>query len=954
VVARSRRCTAGEARDAAEPDNREATGDAISRLWNNYSDNLECLPRGFGAPASLAAVVPVGWLRRATISLVRAGLRRCRGTHRHGELSVDVPLECGLIEVSSTPVSSPSTAVQRPGGSTGVRVVGIGASAGGLAALEQFLAAIPASTGLAFAVVQHLDPTHKAMLGELLQRSTTMPVREATASMRVSPDSVYVIPPNADLTIARGALHLAPPAQPRGMRLPVDLFFSSLAREQGEQAIGVVLSGMGSDGTLGLQAIKSQGGLALVQQPESAQFDSMPLSAIAVGAFDIIGSPMALAQHIQRLLCGKSTPKSHDIDLDQATQRSFDGILTLMRDRSKHDLALYKPSTLRRRIDRRLGIHSLKSFAEYEEFLKENPAELDLLFKEMLIGITAFFRDEEHWVAVRQTLLPMLLQSRAPETHSRAWVAGCSTGEEAYSLAMVFAEIVDALPAAAGCTLQIFATDLSSDAISTARRGYYSAQVAASVGPERLSRFFTPEGNGFVVVKKIREMILFAQHDMILDPPFTRLDMLSCRNVMIYFNGVLQSRLLKLFHYALRPGGLLALGESESIGRAQDLFGIVVPKLRVFRRNASPPVAGSVDFPSHRPSGPRANPPEPIVPTSFTGRQNLQSMANQVVLEQFAPPAVLVNERGDVIYINGRTGRYLEPASGKANWNIHVMARPAIRTQLASALRQAVSEKVLVVLNGLKLSDAEPGAIDVIVKPLREANALEGTVLIVFKDVASSARGDATGPVAAGTSDAAASDELLHAREELRVLRQEMRASEEELQAANEELQSTNEELQSANEELTTSKEEAQSMNEELQTINAELQSKLDDLALAQSDMQNLLNSTDIATLFLDSELNVRRFTDRITRIIHLREGDVGRPLTDLASTLIYPELHADAKETLRTLVFCEKQIPTTDGNWYSVRIMPYRTLANVIQGVVITFVDISAAKQLEGRLRTE
>jgi two-component system CheB/CheR fusion protein len=857
-----------------------------------------------------------------------------------------------LIEVACAAVPSSPSEHPRAAGPTATRIVGIGASAGGLEALEQLLAAVPPASGLAYVVVQHLDPTHKALLAELLQRVTTMPVREVTPALAVRPDAVYVIPPNTDLTLEHGALHLAQPAQPRGMRLPIDVFFSSLARAQGERAIGVVLSGMGSDGTLGLQAIKSQGGLALVQEPESAQFDSMPRSAIAADAADLVASPVGLAQHIQRVVGTESLPAATDLVAMQTIPGSFDGILELLRARSKRDLSLYKPSTLRRRIERRLGIHGLKSFADYERLLRDNPAELDLLFKEMLIGVTAFFRDPELWVVMKDVVLPALLQTRAYDRVLRAWVAGCSTGEEAYSLAIVFAEAVAAHPDAADAKLQIFATDLSGDAIATARRGHYPAAITASVSPERVARFFQPEGAGLTVAKEIREMVLFAQHDMILDPPFTRLDILSCRNVMIYFNGALQGRLLKLFHYALRPGGVLALGESESIGRSQDLFVAVDPKLRVYRRSEGAATAGPVDFPSLRPQAARTSAQESSVSNPVAGRPTLQSLADQVLLREFAPAAVLVNERGDVLYINGRTGRYLEPASGKANWNIHVMARPSIRAQLAGALRRAASDKGAVTLQGLALDDSVAGTVDISVQALQEPGPLEGTVLVVFRDVPASvvARARRRGPAA--TVDPATEAELLRAREELRILRQEMRASEEELQAANEELQSTNEELQSANEELTTSKEESQSMNEELQTINVELQSKLDDLALAQSDMQNLLNSTDIATLFLDNDLNVRRFTERITRIIHLREGDVGRPLTDLASTLTYPELHADARETLRTLVFCEKQMPTTDGHWYSVRIMPYRTLANVIQGVVITFVDISAAKELEGRLR--
>ena len=832
------------------------------------------------------------------------------------------------------------------------RIVGLGASAGGLEALAQFLAHVPEGSGLAYVVVQHLDPTHKAMLAELLQRATAMPVREAAQAMQVEPDTVYVIPPNSELTVTAGLLHLATPIQPRGMRLPIDVLYCSLARDQGERAIGVVLSGMGSDGTLGLQTIKAQGGLTLAQQPESAQFDSMPKSAIKAGAADIIAPPAEMAQRI--LLVTRSHPATTTPPegTENGHAKALADILGLLRERSKHDLSPYKPSTLTRRIERRMAVHSLATMPDYANFLRQNPQELDLLFKEMLIGVTGFFRDPAVWQELKDTVLPALLAHAAAGSQRRAWVVGCSTGEEAYSLAMVFKEVADALPEPGACTLQIFATDLSADAIAVARRGLYPERISAEMSPERLARFFSAQGSGFLIDKDIREMVLFAQHDVILDPPFTRLDILSCRNLMIYFNAALQRRLVPLFHYCLRPGGSLLLGGSETVGRSLTLFAPMSSKSRLYRRSDNAAHIGSVDFPINRRMPLRSIAQESIVSHPTQQPANLQLLAEQVLLREFSPPAVLVNGQGDIVYISGHTGNYLEPAAGKANWNIHVMARPGIRTQVVAALRQAMQGSGPVALQGLKVDGELKWTLDMTVRAIDEPKALAGMAMIVFREIANPPAGAPKRRRTVGTVDPATGEELLRAQEEIRALRQEMRASEEELQAANEELQSTNEELQSANEELTTSKEEAQSMNEELQTINTELHSKLDDLALAQSDMQNLLNSTDIATLFLDNALNVRRFTEQFTRIVHLREGDIGRPLSELASTLIYPDLHIDAKETLRTLAISEKQISTTDAHWFSVRIMPYRTLANVIQGVVITFVDITAAKELESRLR--
>ena len=830
------------------------------------------------------------------------------------------------------------------------RIVGLGASAGGLEPLEQFLAHVPVQSGLAYIVVQHLDPTHKAMLAELLQRATSMPVREVTASLRVEPNTVYVIPPNTELTVKGGLLRLAEPGEPRGMRLPIDVLFCSLAGEQGARAIGVVLSGMGSDGTLGLQAIKTQGGLTLAQEPRSAQFDSMPKSAIAAGAADVVGLASALPERI--LLVIGAQPGAPAQGAEDAAAGGLDSILDLLRARSKHDLTLYKPSTLRRRIERRMAIHGVKRMAEYAVFLIANPSELDLLFKEMLIGVTNFFRDPEAWDELSSVVLPELFARVGPDRRFRAWVAGCSTGEEAFSLAMVFTEAQERLASPGKYTLQIFATDLNADAIILARRGRYPASIAADLSPERLARFFRIQGDGYLIDPRIREMVLFAQHDLIMDPPFTRLDLLLCRNVLIYFNATLQKRLLPLFHYSLFPGGVLMLGGSETVGPMQNLFPPLSSKSRLYRRGAGKAAFAAVDYPVYRRISARTSARELPMSPQTPPTANVQALADHLLLQKFSPAAVLVTELGDILYISGHTGQYLEPAAGKANWNIHVMARPAIRTQIAVALRRAVKERTPVEVFGLRMDGNSTHQLDIVVEAIDEPKALQGLVMVVFRDVAAPPAEKSRRKKHVGAIDPAIGAELLRSQEELKALREAMSASEEERQAAIEELQSTNEELQSANEELTTSKEEAQSMNEELQTINVELQSKLDDLALAQSDMQNLLNSTDIATLFLDKDLNVRRFTEQIKRIISLRDVDIGRPLSELATTLNYPELQADANDTLRTLAFSEKEISTSDAHWFKVRIMPYRTVANVIQGAVITFVDITAAKELESRLR--
>ena len=858
---------------------------------------------------------------------------------------------------------SPTSLAKQPAAAVGI--VGIGASAGGLEAFEQFFARVPVRSGLAYIVVQHLDPTQKAMLAELLQRVTSLSVREAGEQMRVEADHVYVIPPNAELTLVQGMIHVMPPTEPRGMRLPVNVLFSSLARERGASAIGVVLSGMGSDGTQGLQALKAVGGLTVVQEPSSAQFDSMPRSAIAAGCADIVALPADMPGRILACVAwdGHSTSPIADAGPDPTPtdepvvppNDTIESIFSLLRHRTRHDFSLYKPSTLNRRIERRMAIHGLATVAEYVPFLRRSPQEIDLLFKELLIGVTSFFRDPAVWQYMLDTALPALLARRGSETKFRAWVAGCSTGEEAYTLAIVFTEAIQRLPEHHDCSLQIFASDLSPDAIATARAGRYPATSGASMQPEYTARYFTPQEDALVVGKPIRDMVLFAQHDVVLDPPFTRLDILSCRNLLIYFDATLQRRLLPLFHYSLRPGCLLLLGNSETVGSFSKLFEPVDPKLRLYLRRQTQSAAGPEFLLKSFPPLLKLTKetPMPSSPNAAQGGDSLQAAADQVLLQVHAPPAVVVSAAGDIVYISGRTGKYLEPAAGKANWNFHAMVRESLREPLANALRQALTKDEAVQVQGLQLVAAGGvQGVNVTVQPLHEPAALQGTVMIIFRDVAAPVRGGRRkGPSAA---EATHSAEVQQFRDEIQTLREENRASREELQSANEELQSTNEELQSANEELTTSKEEMQSMNEELQTVNTEMQSKLDDLALAQSDMKSLLNSTEIAMLFLDQNLNVRRFTDRAAKIINLRDSDIGRPLSDLTTSLQYPALHDDAHETLRTLVYSEKQIQSSDHRWFSVRIMPYRRLDNVIDGAVITFVNITATKQVEATLRKD
>lgn len=764
-----------------------------------------------------------------------------------------------------------------------------------------------------------------------------MTVHEAKQSMPIKANCIYVIPPGKDLSVSVNQLKLSAPTQSRGLRLPIDVLFSSLASARNERAIGVVFSGMGSDGTLGLQAIHAVGGLTAAQNAEDAQFDAMPNSAVQSGCVDIVADAHELPARILDYISSSQNPQ-----LDE--DAPLDDIFKLLRQHIHHDFSQYKRSTICRRIERRMAIHTLKSLAEYARYLTSNSQELDLLFKELLIGVTRFFRDPPVWKYLADNVLPALL-AKHDESQFRIWVVGCSTGEEAYSLAMLFHEALSAADTEQHISLQIFATDLSQDAIAFARQGRYPLSIKTLISAERLEKFFTVHPNHYQIKPYIRDSILFAEHDVILDPPFTKLDMLLCRNLLIYFDTKLQQQLLPLFHYSLNPNGVLLLGNAETVGRMENLFTPLDGKFRFYQKvdqnrgqptfllNSFPPLATFNKEPkvsSDKPHAAHAN--------------SLQSAADNVLLQVFSPAAVLINEDADIVYISGRTGKYLEPAAGKASWNFHAMVHPDIRAPLHRAINQAMKHSEAVKLHDLSVTVPDgKQMLDVTVQRLTTPDSLKGMTMVVFREKTRLTADDAAKDeqqTDADHSSVAATDQYY--RDEIDSLRETARTAQEELQAANEALQSMNEELQSANEELTTSKEEMQSMNEELQTINSELQSKLDDLALAQSDMQNVLNSTDIAILFLDQKLNVRRYTERASKLINLRESDVGRPLSDLTSQLQYPDLHADAASTLKTLAISEKQIASHDGRWFSVRIMPYRRLDNVIDGVVLTLVDIS------------
>ncbi|MBT9475075.1 chemotaxis protein CheB, partial [Polaromonas sp.] len=652
-------------------------------------------------------------------------------------------------------------------------IVGIGASAGGLEALDSFLSHVPERSGMAFVVIQHLDPTHKGIMPELLQRATRMKVQQAGNRMRIKADGVYVIPPNKDLSILHGVLHLLDPLAPRGLRLPIDFFFRTLAQDRNQRAIGVILSGMGSDGTLGLRAIKENAGLALVQTPATAKFDSMPRSAIDAGLADIVAPaqelPGKILDYLKRIPA--STPSR--LVLEVKTQSALEKIVILLRERTGNDFSLYKRNTLYRRIERRMGLHQIDTIAAYVRYLRENPQELDLLFKELLIGVTNFFRDPVVWDCLLDKVLPDLLARYPAGKALRAWVPACSTGEEAYSLAMAFREALERIKPPGRFSLQIFATDLDQDAISQARQAIYPANIAADVPVQRLARFFVEDEKGYRVSKAIREMVVFAPQNIIMDPPFTKLDILTCRNLLIYLGPELQKKLIPLFHYALSSRGVLVLGTSETVGSFTHLFEPIDAKLRIYRRNDHPLSMVEVDFPTkHFPAAPMVADEGPAASAPI----NLQALADQVLLQNFSPAAVLVTAEGDILYINGRTGKYLEPAAGKANWNIHAMAREGLRFELASAVKKAFRQTGPVKVSGLQVDgNGESQRVDLTVQAIDKPAGLRGRVMVLFSDAAAEPTEKAvTRKAATSVAHKKLVESLRQAQEDLQSTREEM------------------------------------------------------------------------------------------------------------------------------------------------------------------------------------
>jgi two-component system, chemotaxis family, CheB/CheR fusion protein len=878
--------------------------------------------------------------------------------------------------VKKTCTSSKRTRQNRGATSAGVDfpVVGIGASAGGLAAFESFFSGMPVKSlpEMAFVLVQHLAPDHSSNLTELIQRCTSMDVFEVTDGIKVQANCAYIIPPNTNMAFCGDTLHLSEPEAPRGRRLPIDFFFASLAQQQGNLAIGIVLSGTGGDGTQGVRDIKAAGGMVMAQVPDSADFDGMPRSAIDTGLVDYQllpkEMPAKLMDYVAQVFDShhQAAPSAHPCD-----DTSLIKIFSLLRSRIGHDFSQYKPNTIARTIEQRQATKRIDSIEEYITFLEQNHSEVEALFHDLLIGVTAFFRDPEAFDMLEKHVIPALFSGKPGGSAIRVWSMGCATGEEAYSLAILLHEHMETLDRK--YTVNVFATDIDSRAIDIARAGLYPVGIATDISPQRLTRYFTAEAGGslYRIDKGIRDMLIFSEQDIIKDPPFSRIDLISCRNLLIYLSADLQKRLIPLFHYALNPGGFLFLGTSETIGDCDDLFTPLNRQAKLYSRKED--YSGLLRQAPGRLLSPakavHTVQPRPTGITAMPGRMSLRELTEQALLRQVAPVGALVDGHGDILYLHGRAGMFLEPAPGETGVNnILKMAREGLRGELSLALRQAAAAKEPVHRTGILVKtncEFTPTNLSVCPLPPRPdmhaaqtppgASAPISLFLVVIEETPLSISGKADQDM----PDDADISTTKKANARIAALRQELRAKEEYLQSANEELrsineemQSINEELQSTNEELETSKEEMQSINEELTTTNNELQTKVTDLSRVNNDMKNLLAGTGIATIFVDHNLHILRFTPTATEIINLIPTDIGRPVSHIASNLVeYNQLIPDVTTVLHTLIAREVEVKTSAGRWYTLRIQPYRTLENVIEGAVITFIDISEAKKTKEML---
>ena len=844
-----------------------------------------------------------------------------------------------------TPTAAEETGTRPvPRGAPPCPIAVIVASAGGLGAFKAFFSAMPADPALAFVLVPHLDPTHESLMVELMAKQTAMPVREATDGTAVEPNHVYIIPPNRYLAVSEGALRLSVPTESRGRHTAIDFALQSLARDQGERAIGILLSGTGSHGTQGLKDIKLAGGMVMVQTPESAEYDQMPRNAIATGMVDFVLSPKEMPAVLLRYIAHPYLDSRRRETAPPEPADALRRILALLSARTKGDFRVYREAMLVRRIQRRMSLAQIVTYDDYLTYLRDQPAEANALYKDLLIGVTSFFREPEAFRVLEQRVVPDLVSRPGPDRTVRVWIPGCASGEEAYSIAILFMERFIAggtLP-----RLQLFASDIDDDALEVARQGVYLDTATAAVSPERLARFFVPvDQHHYRVNQQLRETIVFAPQNLLSDAPFSKLDLISCRNLLIYLEPAVQRKVIALFHFALNDDGYLLLGPAESIGEAGDLFEPVAKKHRVFRRRTGRARRELVDIPivtgaDRRRRPPRMPPVRP--PVRFT------ELMRQALVADFAPASVLVNQRYEMLCVQGPIDDYLTFPPGEVTKDLMSMARRGLRTKIRAACDRAIRAGEAVTRGDARVARVGKHVrCAVTVRPLTEPAEAVGLLLVTFRDVGP---GPADQEAAAGVLQSAEEatavreleEELTATREDHQTTIEELESSNEELKAANEEMMSMNEELQSANEELETSKEELQSLNEEISTVNNQLQDKVDQLDRANNDMTNLLASSDVATVFLSPDLRIVRYTPAIAPLLNIVATDVGRPLQDLAPRFEDDSLQNDCRTVVEQLKPIEKEVGAAGGRAYLHRIRPYRTVEDRIDGVVITFFDIT------------
>lgn len=837
-------------------------------------------------------------------------------------------------------------------------IVGVGASAGGLSAFTKLLNALPADTGMAFVLVQHLDPKHVSLLPDLMSRATNMPVAEVKDAMLVEPNHVYIMPPNHSLALLHGALHLMPRPDKLGKHLPIDDFLRTLADDRQSKAIGVILSGTASDGTLGVQAIKAASGITFAQSEDSAEYSGMPHNAIAAGYVDFILTPEEIARELTRIAHHpyllQELPGVKDEVLAEGGE-NLNKIFVLLRSRTGNDFTYYKHSTIRRRIKRRMLLHQIERMQDYVKFLQLHAKELDALFQDITINVTSFFRDPETFDALKNEVFPRLMEGRPGDQALRIWVPGCSTGEEVYSVAIALREFLG--DRANTTPIQIFASDIDDQAISRARQGIYPESIREEVDAGRLQRFFIQTAGGYQICRAIRDSCVFTVQSVIKDPPFSRIDLISCRNLMIYLGTVLQKKVLHTFHYALRPNGFLMLGTSETIGSHAELFSLLDKKCRIYAKKHTA-FQTSQDFMT-RPHTETVLVPEHTVTRLLPPALSIQQEAEHLILEKYGPPGVVINQDMQILNFRGQTGPYIEPASGSASLNLLKMARQELLMDLRTTVQQAIKEHSQVRKEGVRIRQHEGYRIvNLQIIPIAGRYAAESNYLVLFEAGGEVTARQKVEPTADKDSTDAKDvrireleNELLTSREYMQSIIEAQEATNEELQSANEEIQSTNEEFQSTNEELETAKEELQSTNEELATINEEHENRNQELRLALNDLSNLLASIDLSVVILREDLRVRRFTPAAKALLNLIDTDIGRPIGNIRPNVNIPDLERRVQQVMESMQPQSVEVQDRDGHWYSMRLRPYRTLDNRIEGVVLVFIDIDSVKDA-GRLR--